>query len=104
MLSRSIVINLEKPTKGEIIAFDKITLTEEFMKDRATIFGGIISILIEVLKYYEPNSVPRDGKDIRMASFYDYGYYICEAWKDGEGEIFCKQYIDLLENQMKRFI
>ncbi|MFW5670592.1 MAG: hypothetical protein ACOCM4_15460, partial [Acetivibrio ethanolgignens] len=50
-----------------------------------------------------PNSVPKEGKDIRMASFYDYGYYICEAWQEGQGEIFCEQYINMLENQMKKF-
>lgn len=70
MLSRSIVMNILKPTDKDSFAYDKVTLTEEFMNDRAVIWGGIFRILSEVLKNYRPNSIPRQGCDIRMSSFY----------------------------------
>lgn len=103
MLSRSIVMNITKPTDKNSFAYDKVALMEGFMNDRAIILGGIIRILEDVLKNYKPNSVPRLGNDIRMSSFYDYGYYICESWKEGAGSEFCADYISLLENQLKDF-
>ncbi len=103
MLSRSIVMNILKPTDKDSFAYDKVTLTEEFMNDRAVILGGIFRILSEVLKNYRPNSISRQGCDIRMSSFYDYGYYICEAWRKGAGIEFCADYITLLNYQLKDF-
>ncbi len=103
MLSRSIVMNISKSSDKERFACDKVTLTEEFMKDRAVILGGIFRILSKLLKKYKPNSISRQGYDIRMSSFYDYGYYICEAWKKGAGSEFCADYITLLEHQLKDF-
>ena len=47
-------------------------------REHTVILGGIFNILKEVLCYYEPNSAPRAGHDIRMSSFFDYGYWICE--------------------------
>lgn len=103
MLSRCIVMNLEKCVGKGNGASEKVTLMEEFMNDRAIILGGIFQILIGTLKKYKPNSIPRLGNDIRMSSFYDYGYYICETWKEGAGTDFCADYITLLENQLKDF-
>lgn len=74
-------MNILKATDKDSFAYDKVTLTEEFMNDRAVILGGIFRILSEVLKNYRPNSIPKQGCDIRMSSYYDFGYYICEAWK-----------------------
>lgn len=103
MLNRSIVMNILKPTDKDSFAYDKVTLTEEFMNGRAVILDGIFRILSEVLKNYRPNSIPRQGCDIRMSSFYDYGYYICEAWRKGAGIEFCADYITLLNDQLKDF-
>lgn len=103
MLSRCIIVTLTKPMDKNSFAYNKVTLMEEFRNDRAVILGGIFRILIDVLKNYKPNSVSRLGYDIRMSSFYDYGYYICKAWKKGVEIEFCADYIALLENQLKDF-
>lgn len=103
MLSRCIIMNLETPVGKDAGASEKVALTEEFMNDRPVILGGIFKILKEVLCYYEPNSAPRAGHDIRMSSFFDYGYWICEIWEEDSGEAFCNEYIALLERQLKGF-
>lgn len=103
MLSRSIIMNITKPTNKDEFANDKVTLMNEFMEDRAIILGGIFNILSKALVHYRPNSIQRLGHDIRMSSFYDYGYYICEAWKKGSGIEFCADYIALLEHQLRDF-
>lgn len=103
MLSRCIIMNLEKPVGKDAVASEKVALTEEFMSDRPVILGGIFNILKEVLCYYEPNSAPRAGHDIRMSSFFDYGYWVCEIWEEDAGEAFCNEYIALLEHQLKGF-
>ncbi len=73
MLSRCIIMNLEKPIGKEDVS-EKVSLMEEFMNDRAIILGGIFDILKEVLYFYQPNYASRMGYDVRMSSFYDYGY------------------------------
>ena len=103
MLSRSIIMNIIKPTGKDNFSYDKVVLMDEFMNDRAVILGGIFRILSKVLKKYKPNFISRQGYDIRMSSFYDYGYYICEAWKKGSGVEFCADYITLLEHQLRNF-
>lgn len=102
MLSWSIVMNILKPTDKGSFAYDKVVLTEEFMNDRAVILGSIFRILSEALKNYRPNSIPRQGCDIRVSSFYD--YYICEAWRKGTGIEFFADYITLLNYQLKDFL
>lgn len=101
MLSRCIVIEIQKSIDESGVACDKVSLMNEFMKDRPIIFGGIMKILMETLSEYEPN-VDKLGNDIRMASFYDYGYYICEAWNT-KGVQFVKEYAALVDNQLKIF-
>lgn len=91
MLSRCIILNLEKPVDKDAGASEKVSLMEEFMNDRAIILGGIVDILIEVLYFYQPNYDSRMGYDVRMSSFYDYGYWICEVWKAGAGTEFCRK-------------
>lgn len=105
MLSRCIVINLDQSIEKKNGASEKNILMEEFMNDRPIILGGIFNILQEALSYYEPNTAPRNGNDIRMSSFYDYGFFICEAWKSGTnaGDDFCNDYIELLNYQLKDF-
>ena len=103
MLSRCIIMNLEKTVGKDAGASEKVSLMEEFMNDRAIILGGIVDILIEVLYFYQPNYASRMGYDVRMSSFYDYGYWICEVWKAGAGTEFCDDYISLLKRQLKGF-
>lgn len=103
MLSRSIIITLTKPTNIDRIADEKTMLIDEFMNERPIILGGIFQILEEALNNYKPNSIPKYGKDVRMSSFYDYGYYICEAWEKGKGNEFCNDYIRLLQSQLENF-
>ena len=101
MLSRCIVMEIQKPKDMGGVAFDKVSLMDEFMEDRPIILGGIMNILSETLDEYEPN-VEKLGNDIRMASFYDYGYYICEAWNT-KGVQFAREYAALVDNQLKGF-
>ncbi|MCM1064121.1 MAG: hypothetical protein NC420_06510 [Eubacterium sp.] len=103
MLSRSIVLTLEKPANGESISDEKVSLMEEFKKDCPAIWGGMVNLLSEALSSYEPYIADRYGRDIRMPAFYDYGYCICEAWEKGQGEAFCKRYGALLDSQLKQF-
>ncbi len=103
MLSRCIVMNLEKPVGKDRGASEKVALMEEFMDDRAIILGGIFNILREVLYFYQPNYASRAGYDVRMSSFYDYGYWICEIWEEEAGTEFCADYISLLKHQLKDF-
>lgn len=100
MLSRCIIMNLEKPIGKEDVS-EKVSLMEEFMNGRAIILGGIFDILKEVLYFYQPNYASRMGYDVRMSSFYDYGYWICEVWEAGAE--FYADYISLLKEQLKGF-
>ncbi len=102
MFSRCIIMNLEKPVGKEGVR-EKVSLMEEFMNDRAIILGGIFDILKEVLYFYQPNYASRMGYDVRMSSFYDYGYWICEVWEAGARAEFCADYISLLKDQLKGF-
>ena len=103
MLSRSIVLTLEKSENGVSTADEKVSLMEEFKKDCPAIWGGIVNLLSEALGNYKPYIADRYGRDIRMPAFYDYGYCICEAWETGQGEVFCKRYGTLLDSQLKPF-
>ncbi len=103
MLSRSIVLTLEKPVNEESVADEKVSLMEEFKKDCPAIWGGMVNILSEALENYKPCIADRYGRDIRMPAFYDYGYCICEAWEKGQGEVFCKRYGAMLDSQLKQF-
>ena len=103
MLSRSIVLTLEKSENGVNATDEKASLMEEFKKDCPAIWGGIVNLLSEALGNYKPYIADRYGRDIRMPAFYDYGYCICEAWEKGQGESFCKRYGALLDSQLKQF-
>ncbi len=103
MLSRSIILVLEKSANGESVTDEKVSLMEEFKKDCPAIWGGMINLLAEALHHYKPYIADRYGRDIRMPAFYDYGYCICEAWEKGQGEVFCKRYGSLLDSQLKQF-
>lgn len=103
MLSRSIIVYLTKPTGKDGGAGEKNSLMEEFMNDRAVILGGLFQVLAKALEKYEPKPIRKIGDDIRMTSFYEYGYYICEAWKKGAGAEFCIDYAELLANQLRDF-
>lgn len=60
MLSRCIIMNLEKPVGKEGVS-EKIFLMEEFVNDRAIILDGIVDILKEILYFYQPNYASRMG-------------------------------------------
>ncbi|MGN0246972.1 MAG: hypothetical protein ACI4DK_13555 [Lachnospiraceae bacterium] len=96
LITRSIIITLEKPCNDTEENDNDEEFIEAFMKDRSIILGGIFDILIDALKHYKPNSVPNRP---RMSSFYEWGYYICEAWKKGYGNKFCDEYCNLINRQ-----
>ena len=73
MLSRSIVLILEKSVNGENITDEKTSLMKEFEKDCPAIWGGMVKLLAEAMQNYEPYIADRYGRDIRMPAFYDYG-------------------------------
>ena len=73
MLSRSIVLILEKSVNGENITDEKTSLMKEFEKDCPAILGGMVKLLAEAMQNYEPYIADRYGRDIRMPAFYDYG-------------------------------
>ena len=67
------------------------------------VWGVLTGIFAGVIVGYIKDSAPRAGHDIRMSSFFDYGYWICEIQKEDSGEAFCNVYIALLERQLKGF-
>lgn len=97
LINRSIIITLEKPASDNLEVNDNDEeFVESFMRDRSIILGGIFDILVNALKNYKPNSV---SKRPRMSAFYEWGYYICEAWQKGYGEKFREEYWDLIRKQ-----
>ncbi|MBO5056029.1 MAG: hypothetical protein J6C64_06725 [Lachnospiraceae bacterium] len=114
LASRCIILKIEKPISKAQKDIDKsrnlpnksngkVNLLERFMNDRPLILGGIFKLLVETLKAYQTKDIPQFGADLRMTDFYNYGYYICEAWEKGKGTEFCADYITLIENQLKGF-
>ena len=96
MINRSIIMTLEKPDDVDELNDNEEKYLNEFMEDRSIILGGIFDILVEALRTFKPNSIP---KRPRMAAFYEWGYYICEAWKKGYGKKFCEEYWNLIDKQ-----
>lgn len=96
LINRSIIITLEKPSNDIEENDNDEEFIDAFMRDRSIILGGIFNILSDALKNYKPNSVPNRP---RMSAFYEWGYYICEAWKKGYGNKFCDEYWNLINKQ-----
>lgn len=98
MLERSIVIELEPIQSAEKKSERK--LMYDFQADLPTILGGIMDILVKTLAVYKADSIPNPP---RLIDFYEYGYYICEAWCKGRGAEFAIDYNELMETQLKSF-
>lgn len=64
MLSRSIILVLEKSANGESVTDEKVSLMEDFKKDCPAIWGGMINLLSEALHNYNPYIADRHGRDI----------------------------------------
>lgn len=96
LINRSIIMTLEKPDNIEELNDNDEEFILSFMESRSIILGGIFDILSKALKMYKPNTIP---KRPRMAAFYEWGYYICEAWKEGYGKLFCEEYWNLINKQ-----
>lgn len=94
LMSRSIVLTLPKLLKSE--RKSERLLMKEYKEDLPVILGGIFDILSEMLGTYKEETFDDTP---RMADFYEFGYYICEAY--GKGDDFCKEYLSLVDNQEK---
>ena len=94
MRDRSIIIELPSITSSE--RKSERSLMMQYQKDLPYIWGSILQILPEVLKSYRPDSLTNIP---RMADFYEYGFYICEAIEKGLGKNFCEDYQNMLKDQ-----
>lgn len=98
MMERSIILELQPIASNEKKSERKLMF--DFQNDLPDILGGIMDILSRTLSTYEADTVPNPP---RMIDFYEYGYYICESWKKGQGVEFCVNYTLLVEQQLKNF-
>lgn len=98
MMERSIILELQPIASKEKKSERKLML--DFQEDLPDILGGIMDILSETLSAYKPDTIPNPP---RFIDFYEYGYYICESWKRGQGAEFCAAYTLLVEQQLKKF-
>lgn len=98
MMERSIILELQPIASKEKRSERKLIF--EFQKDLPDILGGIMDILAKALSTYEADTIPTPP---RLIDFYEYGYYICESWKKGQGAEFCAEYTLLVEKQLKNF-
>ena len=94
MIDRSIIVELPSIDSSE--RKSERALMMHYQEDLPYIWGAILQILPKVLKKYKPDSLT----DIpRLADFYEYGFYICEAMEKGLGKRFCTEYHNLLKDQ-----
>lgn len=98
MMERSIILELQPIASNEKKSERKLML--DFQKDLPDILGGIMDILTKTLSTYKADSIHNPP---RLIDFYEYGYYICEAWKKGQGAEFCAIYTLLVETQLQTF-
>lgn len=98
MLERSIILELQPIASTEKKSERKLIF--DFQEDLPDILGGIMDILSKTLSTYKADTVPNPP---RLIDFYEYGYYICEAWKKGQGEEFCADYVALMNKQLQNF-
>lgn len=98
MMERSIILELQPIASSEKKSERKLMI--DFQKDLPDILGGIMDILSKTLSTYKADTISNPP---RLVDFYEYGYYICEAWEKGQGAEFCADYTLLVEKQLKKF-
>lgn len=87
LMERCILVEL--PSIDETERRSERILMREFSVDLPYILRGILDVLVKVLATY--NEIESE-KAPRLADFYEYGYYICEAIGKGRGELFRLEY------------
>ncbi|NJD02653.1 MAG: hypothetical protein FIA99_08675 [Ruminiclostridium sp.] len=94
LLDRALLFELERIT--EEMRLEETQLWENFNADLPEILGGMFNIISKAIPIYSTSKLK---KLHRLADFTHWGYAIAEAMKQGEGDVFLKDYEENLKEQ-----